>query len=82
MNNQIIKILILNLILFICHIAIIYIQYRIYVWDIFEGYIDGELIYKKATTRGLIYLNHPELLDSIHGNSYNVNEYMITDPNQ
>lgn len=41
MNNQIIKILILNLILFICHIAIIYIQYRIYVWDIFEGYIDG-----------------------------------------
>ena len=45
-------------------------------FDILEGFETG-LIYKKAEDRGFIYLGHPELLDSIHGSTYNADDFAI-----
>jgi hypothetical protein len=75
MNNWT-KRIIFNLILFFLHIAIMVVQSQKNKWDILEGF-NTELIYKKAEDRGFIYLGHPELLDSIHGSTYNADDFAI-----
>lgn len=75
MNNWT-KRIIFNLILFFLHIAIMVVQSQKNKWDTLEGF-NTELIYKKAEDRGFIYLGHPELLDSIHGSTYNADDFAI-----
>jgi hypothetical protein len=72
--NHSTKHIICNLILFFLHIVVIVVQSR--KLDILEGFETG-LIYKKAEDRGFIYLGHPELLDSIHGSTYNAYDFSM-----
>ena len=68
------KRIIFNLILFFLHIVVMVVQSR--KLDTLEGFETG-LIYKKAEDRGFIYLGHPELLDSIHGSTYNADDFAM-----
>lgn len=73
------KRIIFNLILFFLHIVVMVFQSQ--KLDILEGFETG-LIYKKAEDRGFIYLGHPELLDSIHGSTYNADDFAIDTNNE